>query len=83
MDDEAATDEQPALSDLDLAVLELERSWWKHPGRKEGTIPERFDMSPTRYYQLLNVAAEPLIVKRLCRLRDARQQQRSGARASV
>lgn len=68
-------------------MLELERSWWKHPGRKEGTIREQFDISPTRYYAALNrlidrpeaLAADPMLVKRLRRLRDARRLQRTAA----
>jgi hypothetical protein len=91
MDTEAANDEQPALTDQDLAMLELERSWWKHQGRKEGTIRERFDISPTQYYAALNrvidrpeaLEADPLLVKRLRRLREARRMQRSGLRVRV
>ena len=85
MDEQAATDERPTLSDLDLAILELERSWWKHPGAKDATIRQRVGLSPTQYYAALNrlidspeaVAADPLVVKRLLRLRDSRRAQRS------
>ena len=53
--------------------------------RQETAIREKFDMSSTRYYQVLNVlidkpaahAAAPLLVGRLTRLRAKRQQQRS------
>jgi hypothetical protein len=89
MNNEAATDEQPTLTEQDLAMLELERSWWKHAGAKEGTIRTRFDISPTQHYAALNrlierpeaLAADPMLVKRLRRLRDARRQQRSARRA--
>jgi hypothetical protein len=72
------------LSERDVAILDFERSWWKHAGVKEQAIRERFDMSATRYYQLLNelledpaaLAQDPILVKRLKRLRTYRQRQR-------
>ena len=72
------------LSERDVAILDFERSWWKHAGVKEQAIRERFDMSATRYYQLLNellenpaaMAHDPILVKRLKRLRTYRQRQR-------
>lgn len=62
-------------------VLELERIWWKLPGEKDAAIRERFDLSPARYYQLLNTAIEspealaidPLTVNRLLRIRENRR----------
>ncbi len=76
------------LSDKDIDILDFERSWWKHAGVKEQAIRERFDMSATRYYQVLNalidrpeaLAADPLLVRRLRRLRSQRQRQRSARR---
>ena len=72
------------LSQRDSDILDFERSWWKHAGVKEEAIKERFDMSATRYYQLLNEllerpeaeAHDPILVKRLKRLRTYRQRQR-------
>ncbi len=72
------------LDDREKAVLDFERSWWKHAGVKEQAIKERFEMSATRYYQLLNdllekpaaLAYDPILVKRLKRLRVYRQRQR-------
>jgi uncharacterized protein DUF3263 len=72
------------LTQRDIEVLDFERSWWKHAGVKEQAIKERFDMSATRYYQLLNdllenpaaMAHDPILVKRLKRLRTYRQRQR-------
>ena len=54
-------------------ILAFEGQWWKYAGAKEQAIRELFDMSATRYYQLLNalvdkpeaLAADPLLVKRL------------------
>lgn len=72
------------LNQRDIDILDFERSWWKHAGAKDRAIKERFDMSATRYYQLLNdllenpaaMAHDPILVKRLKRLRLYRQRQR-------
>ncbi|WP_182524620.1 DUF3263 domain-containing protein [Nocardioides dongkuii] len=76
------------LSDRDRDILEFERQWWKYAGAKETAVREKFDMSSTRYYQVLNalidrpeaLEADPLLVRRLRRLRAARQRQRSARR---
>jgi hypothetical protein len=73
------------LTDDQKAVLDFERAWWKFAGAKEAQIRERFDMSGTRYYQVLNAVIDtpaalehdPLLVNRLHRLRAARRRQRS------
>lgn len=73
-----------SLSERDLAILDFENLWSQHAGQKEEAIRETFQLSPTRYYQLLgavidNPAAlrhDPMLVKRLHRLRDARQATR-------
>lgn len=77
-----------SLSDRDREMLALERYWWQFAGAKEQAIREKFDMSGTRYYQVLNalidteeaLAFDPLLVKRLRRLRAQRQRQRSARR---
>jgi hypothetical protein len=77
-----------ALSDRDLRILEFERQWWRYAGAKEQAIRELFDCSATRYYQLLNalidnpaaLQADPMLVKRLRRMRSARQRARSARR---
>ena len=79
---------QPRLSDRDRDILEFERQWWKYAGAKETAVREQFDMSATRYYQVLNalidrseaLEADPLLVRRLRRLRATRQRQRSARR---
>ena len=76
------------LSQRDRDILEFERHWWKYAGAKEQAVRENFDMSSTRYYQVLNalidrpeaLEADPLLVRRLRRLRAARQRQRSARR---
>ena len=77
-----------SLSDRDREILEFERQWWKYAGAKETAVREQFDMSATRYYQVLNalidrpeaLAADPLLVRRLRRLRASRQRQRQARR---
>jgi hypothetical protein len=76
------------LSEFEVKMLEFERSWWRHAGVKESSIKELFNLTPPAYYQLLNnlidreaaVLAEPILVKRLRRLRDSRTQARSSSK---
>jgi len=73
------------LSDRDREIIAFERQWWKYAGAKEQAIRELFDMSATRYYQVLNalidnpaaLEADPMLIKRLNRLRATRQRARS------
>ena len=75
-----------SLPSREREVLAFERQWWRFPGAKEAAIRERFGLSATRYYQVLNgvidrpeaLAADPLLVRRLRRMRSTRQRQRSG-----
>jgi hypothetical protein len=79
------------LSERDEKVLEFERQWWKYAGAKEQAIRELFDMSATRYYQVLNtlidnpaaLEADPMLIKRLRRLRASRQRARSARRLGI
>ena len=85
-DGTAGTNEAVNLPARDREVLVFERQWWRFPGAKEAAIQERFGLSPTRYYQVLNsvidrpeaLAADPLLVRRLRRMRSARHRRRSG-----
>ncbi len=87
----STTLEREGLSDRDARILDFEHKWWQYPGAKEEAIRELFDMSATRYYQVLNaiidmpeaLEASPMLVKRLRRMRDARQKARSARRLGV
>ena len=76
------------LGERDREILEFERQWWKYAGAKEQAIRELFDMSATRYYQVLNalidrpeaLVEDPLLVRRLRRMRAERQRARSARR---
>lgn len=73
------------LSERDRLILDFERQWWKHAGAKEQAIRAEFGLSAARYYQVLGVvidaplalAYDPMLVKRLQRMRDARAEARA------
>jgi len=73
------------LSRREHEMLTFERQWWRQAGAKETAIRDRFGVPPTRYYQVLNalvdrpdaLAADPLLVRRLRRVRRARARTRS------
>lgn len=77
----AADDE---LSEREQLILDFERQGWRHSGAKEQAIRERFDLSGTRYYQILNglldkpaaLERDPVLVARLRRLRGSRSRAR-------
>jgi hypothetical protein len=72
------------LSERDREILDFERSWWREPGPKEVAIRGRFSLSAARYYRILNelldtpdaLDYDPLVVRRLRRLRDRRRRAR-------
>ncbi|MCJ1686004.1 DUF3263 domain-containing protein [Rathayibacter sp. VKM Ac-2927] len=74
------------LSERDRRVLEFEGEWTVRAGDKDDAIRERFGLSVARYYQVLSavlaspaaLAHDPMLVKRLQRIRDGR----AGARAA-
>ena len=79
------------LTERDRQVLDFERQWWKYAGAKEQAVRDLFDMSATRYYQVLNalidspaaLAHDPMLVKRLRRMRTSRQRARTARRLGV
>ena len=76
------------LTERERAILTFERKWWRYAGGKEQALMEMFQLSPTRYFQVLNslidqpaaLAFDPMLVKRLRRMRHTRQLARSTAR---
>lgn len=76
------------LSDRDREILAFERRWWKYAGAKEEAARELFDLTATRYYQVLSslidspaaLEHDPMLVKRLRRLRSTRQRARPARR---
>jgi hypothetical protein len=76
------------LTEREQQILRFERKWWRYAGGKEQALMDMFQLSPTRYFQVLNalidqpaaLAFDPMLVKRLRRMRHTRQQARSTAR---
>jgi hypothetical protein len=89
--DPAAAGTVGQLSDREREILTFERQWWKYAGAKEQAVRELFDMSATRYYQVLNalidrpeaLEVDPMLVKRLRRMRASRQRARSARRLGL
>ncbi|MCW2879127.1 MAG: hypothetical protein JWQ95_3227 [Sphaerisporangium sp.] len=79
------------LTGRERELLAFERQWWRYAGAKEQAIREAFDISSTRYYQLLGqlvdraeaLAYDPMTVKRLRRLRASRQRERAARRLGM
>jgi hypothetical protein len=84
-------DPDQGLSPREQEVLAFERQWWKYAGAKEQAIREIFGMSSTRYYQILNqlldkqvaMRADPMLVKRLRKMRASRQRTRAARRLGI
>ncbi|TXK19351.1 DUF3263 domain-containing protein [Homoserinibacter sp. GY 40078] len=74
------------LDELSRRVLEFELSWTGRDGAKASAIRVEFGVTPARYYQMLSAVLDspaalrhdPLLVRRLQRVQDAR----AAARAS-
>jgi Protein of unknown function (DUF3263) len=81
---EEGMEEPGGLDERSKQILDFERSWWKQTGPKERAVRDRFGWSSARYYQLLNrlidtpeaMEYDPMLVRRLRRLRAARRRQR-------
>lgn len=64
--------------------MRFEKRRFRHRGAKDEAILRTFDLSPTRYAQIVNrlidepaaLEAEPQLVRRLQRLRDERARLR-------
>lgn len=71
------------MTDDDRLLLEFAARWWRNSGAAETAIRNELGLSPVRFYQRLNrlldspaaLAAEPVLVRRLQRVRSARELQ--------
>ncbi len=78
------------LTDDEKAILDFERTWWTQDGVKDALVEQQLGMASARYYQVLNdllsnpeaLAYDPLVVRRLVRLRERRRRERLGAGGS-
>jgi IS4 transposase len=85
------TDPRPAesprteLDESEQRLLAFERAWADRVGNREAAIRAEFGVSSARYYQMLYalidspiaVRHDPLLVRRLQRLRDSRRRARA------
>ncbi len=94
--DDAAGQGQPRPLTMQLderarAILDFERESWKLSVAKQRAIRERFGFSAARYHQLLNrlverpeaLAYDPMLVRRLRRLRETRRRRRTAERLGI
>lgn len=80
-----------SLDARDRDLLDFEREAWKLRMPKERAIREHFGFSAARYHQLLNRAIDrpealgydPMLVRRLRRIRDARRRKRTAGRLGI
>ncbi|HWM33825.1 MAG TPA: DUF3263 domain-containing protein [Pseudolysinimonas sp.] len=81
-----AADAQPEqLDEQALRMLDFERAWAGRVGAKDAAIRAEFSVSAARYYQMLYalidspaaLRSDPVLVRRLQRLRDARARARA------
>lgn len=81
----------PELDDRSKRILDFEREAWRLDVPKARAIRERFGFSPTRYHQLLHravdhpgaLAYDPMLVRRVRRLREARRRRRVAGRLGI
>ena len=79
------------LTEQERRILAFEGTWWTHQGAKAALVLEHFGLPPERYTVLLAelvdrpeaLEAEPLVVRRLRRLRDRNRRARQGATAAA
>lgn len=77
--------ELTGLDEIETRMLEFERSWASRVGAKDAAIRAEFSVPAARYYQMLYalidspeaLRSDPLLVRRLQRLRDARVRARA------
>ncbi|KAB1643114.1 DUF3263 domain-containing protein [Gulosibacter chungangensis] len=82
--DQAKPSQPRDLTDLERQILDFEDAHPKHSRAKEDAIRTDFGYSSTRYYQILGTLMEspvalrenPLLVKRLQRIRDRKRARR-------
>lgn len=73
------------LTDDQKAIIDFAARWWKYAGAQEQAIRDDFEISGTRFWQLLNdlldepaaLAYDPQTINRYRRLRDQRLRARS------
>lgn len=73
------------LTEDQKAIIDFAARWWKYAGAQEQAIRDDFEISGTRFWQLLNelldepaaLAYDPVTINRYRRMRDQRARARS------
>ena len=87
----ASAPDPVGLDDRERRILDFERDAWGLQMPKERAIRETFGVSATRYHQLLHrivdrpeaLAYDPMLVRRLRRLRDVRRKRRTAQQLGI
>ncbi len=69
-----------------MDLLDFERSWWSEDQPKDAAIADHFGLTTAEYFAQLHELIEsdealthdPLVVRRLRRMRDRRRRERMG-----
>ena len=77
------------LTEQEQAILTFEGHWWTLPGEKDALVQEHFGLTPDRYAIVLAdlldrpdaLEHDPLVVRRLRRLRDRTRRARTDGTA--
>jgi hypothetical protein len=78
------------LSDREREILAFERDWWRSAVAKDRAARDRFGLTASDYYRTLSqlidrgeaLEHDPLLVRRLRRLRATRRRERASRRTS-
>ncbi len=78
-----------ALSKHEIDLIDFERSWWSSDQPKDAEIVDQFGLTTAEFYEQLHqlidspeaLAHDPLVVRRLRRMRDRRRRERLGEMA--
>jgi hypothetical protein len=79
------------LDERQLSILAFEARAWQHTGAKAEAIRDELGISAARYYRILGelidspaaLRRDPMLVKRLQRMREARQAARTRRSLSI
>ena len=75
-----------SLSKFEQDLLDFERTWWSEDQPKDAAIADQFRLTTAEYYEQLTalidtdqaLGHDPLVVRRLRRMRERRRQERFG-----
>ena len=78
------------LTERERAMLAFERRWWRYGATRASAARQRFGLGPGEYSRIITtlvdrpaaLAHDPVLVRRLRRMRDSRRLERSEQRAA-